>query len=61
SHVDLRVDSCLATDQTGRRFSEADIDSSPSTCSAHDNSCNFDGANLYGARATGAAPGTKSI
>ncbi|GKG37528.1 hypothetical protein Tco_0447701, partial [Tanacetum coccineum] len=26
-----------------------------------DNSCSSDGANLYGARATGAAPGTKSI
>ncbi|GKF69114.1 hypothetical protein Tco_0202171 [Tanacetum coccineum] len=40
----------LVTDQISRRFSEVGIDSSHS-----------DGVNLYGARATGAAPETKSI
>ncbi|GKD47812.1 hypothetical protein Tco_1276788 [Tanacetum coccineum] len=53
----------LATDQTGRRFSEVDIDSSQSACSAHEpcfrkdswnlskQACSSVGANLYGARA----------
>ncbi|GJZ75444.1 putative reverse transcriptase domain-containing protein [Tanacetum coccineum] len=47
----------LVTDQTSRRFSEVGIDS------LHwvDNSSISDGANLYGDRAAGAAPGTKSI
>ncbi|GJW26237.1 hypothetical protein Tco_0040048 [Tanacetum coccineum] len=34
---------------------------SESSCSCSDNSFILDGANQYGARATGAAPGIKSI
>ncbi|GKG36492.1 hypothetical protein Tco_0444170, partial [Tanacetum coccineum] len=34
---------------------------SKSSCSCFDNSFILDGANRYGARATGAAPGIKSI
>ncbi|MFS7962904.1 hypothetical protein Hanom_Chr08g00731961 [Helianthus anomalus] len=34
---------------------------SNNSCSCVDNSCISDGASLYGALATGAAPGTKSM
>nr|GFB37785.1 hypothetical protein [Tanacetum cinerariifolium] len=62
--------STLKVDQIDHQFWEVDNGSSQLAYSIPDNQCTLgmipnsfisDGANRYGARATGAAPGTKSI